>query len=334
MTKTLPTIVFFGNERLATGITTDAPVLRHLIEWGYPIAAVVINNHQVQSRSKQQEFEVVNVAQQHGIPVLTPQKLPDITDQLRSFDATAGILLAYGKIIPQSIIDIFPRGIINLHPSLLPKHRGSTPIESVILQAENTTGLSLMALSRDMDAGPVYAQSNLQLTGNESKQTIYSQLITQGINLLKSQLPAILDGTLVPIEQDHARATYDERLHKQSGAVDWSLIASVIERRVRAYEDWPKVHARLGSLDIVITKAHVVGSDDVHMLQDLLDSQHQDAPRASNILGWSLGQVLVHQKRLFVRCADTMLEITELTPRGKSSMNAASFVNGYANKIS
>jgi methionyl-tRNA formyltransferase len=154
-------IVFFGNERLATGVTTTAPTLQALIDAGYEVCALVVAQNQSGASRKARKLEVAEIAEQHGIPVLVPAKLDDIAGQLKDYGAEIGILVAFGKIVPQAILDIFPHGIINIHPSLLPKHRGSTPIESAILFGENETGVSLMQLVQKMDAGPVYAQETV-----------------------------------------------------------------------------------------------------------------------------------------------------------------------------
>src|SRR6266404_3328435 len=157
-------LVFFGNERLATGVSTDVPTLRALIKAGYEVAAVVSSHTDGVSRNKR-GLEIVEVAHAYHIPVLLPEKLEDISQRLIKIDAPAGILVAFGQIIPQPIIDIFPKGIINIHPSLLPKYRGPTPVETVILDGVSQTGVSLMGLSAGMDAGPVYLQAALALDG-------------------------------------------------------------------------------------------------------------------------------------------------------------------------
>src|SRR4051812_13795891 len=126
MTKQSPTIVFFGNERLATGVTTTLPTFRALLHAGYHIAAVVLHDNPATSRNKR-PVEIIALAKHSNIPVLYPHKLADITDKLAALNADVGVLVAFGKIIPQATIDLFPCGIVNVHPSLLPKHRGPTP---------------------------------------------------------------------------------------------------------------------------------------------------------------------------------------------------------------
>ncbi|HVX58036.1 MAG TPA: methionyl-tRNA formyltransferase, partial [Candidatus Saccharimonadales bacterium] len=203
-----PTLVFFGNERLATGVTTTVPVLQALVAAGYRVAAVVVSQSDPAQSRKARTLEVATVAQQLGIPLLAPAKLTDIKDQLQEIGAQAGILVAYGKLVPPEIIDLFPRGIINIHPSLLPKRRGSTPIENVILYGEKETGVSLMQLVEEMDAGPIYAQEVVPITGRETKQQLADVLLNAGKDLLIKYLPAILDGSLTGQPQEKIEATY------------------------------------------------------------------------------------------------------------------------------
>ena len=153
MTNIPAKVIFFGNERLATGVTTTAPTLRALIAAGYELVAVVSHYEQANSRTSR-DLEIAAVAKEQNIPLLLPNKPSEIFEQLKSFNADVGVLVAYGKIIPQSIIDIFHKGIINIHPSALPMHRGPTPVESVMLNGESFTAVSVMQLVSAMDAGP------------------------------------------------------------------------------------------------------------------------------------------------------------------------------------
>jgi len=129
-------VVFFGNERLVSGLQqTDAPILRGLIERGYDVVAIVSHHSETRSR-KERELEVATIARDHGIPLLLPSKPAEILEQLITFNADIAVLAAYGRIIGQKVIDIFPLGIINIHPSLLPRYRGPTPIETALLNGD------------------------------------------------------------------------------------------------------------------------------------------------------------------------------------------------------
>jgi methionyl-tRNA formyltransferase len=311
MKKKSEPIVFFGNERIATGVRTEAPLLRALCEAGYNIVAVVSHYEAGKSRNVR-SLEVAQVAEEFGIPVLLPGRPKDILDELQGFGAVAGVLVAYGKIIPQSVIDIFPRGIINIHPSLLPKHRGPIPLESVILQDESVTGVSIMALAKEMDAGPVYAQSECKLTGTETKQELADNLMEVGRAMLLEVLPGILEGAIVALPQNDSVATYDNLITKEAGVLDFTKPADVLEREIRAFAEWPKSRTTLGQMEVVVTAAHVL-------------------PDAAS----EPGKLIIDSaaKTLAIGCSEGTLAIDKLKPAGKGEMNIAGFLTGYISRL-
>ena len=304
MKKISKTVIFFGNERLATGVTTSAPTLQKLINEGYTIAAVVSNYEKAQSR-KSRRLEIQTIADEHNIPVILPTKLTDIALQLREFKATIGVLVAYGKIIPDSIINIFPHGIVNIHPSLLPKHRGPTPIESAIINGDTTTGVSIMQLSQDMDAGPVYAQSEYQPKGDTTKQLIADDLLEIGGAMLVSILPGILDGTIISKPQPNSDITYDKLIKKNDGDLEWGKPANQLEREIRAFAIWPQSRTKLANKDVIISKVHVV--------------KESGNP----------GVVVLEGSSLKIFCGKDALVIDRLKPSGKAEMDIVSFIAGY-----
>lgn len=297
-------IVFFGNERLATGVSTETPTLKALIAAGYEIAAVV-TQHEVGKSRKPRPSEIIELANAYNIPVLLPAKMRDIADELRAMDAVAGVLIAFGRIVPQSIIDIFPRGIINIHPSLLPLHRGPTPLESVILSGETTTGISIMALAAAMDAGPVYVQTTVTLSGTESKQTLADNLNQAGAELLLGNLPAILNGTLTATPQDDSNATYDQLIAKDAGILDWNKPATELAREVRAYSLWPKSRAQLAGRDVIVLASHVEAGSGTP------------------------GSLYVSPDAFGVFTGDGVLILDQLVPAGKQAMSGTDFMRGY-----
>jgi methionyl-tRNA formyltransferase len=303
MTKTSKTVIFFGNERLATGVTTSAPTLRALVAAGYQVAAVVSNHEAARSR-RPRPLEIQAVAEELQIPLLLPDQPSDILDQLKGYQAEVGILVAYGKIVPQSVIDVFPAGIVNIHPSLLPRHRGPTPLESVILDGSQHSGVSIMNLSAKMDAGPVYSQTSVELSGQASKQQLADRFLEVGGQMLLEVLPSILNGQLQPTEQDDSQASYDRLITKADGLIDWHKSAVQLEREVRAFAGWPGSRTVLGGLDVTITAAQVV--------------ERQLKP----------GQVLVDNKQLLVGTDQNSLAIMRLTPAGKKDMDVAAFLAG------
>ncbi len=311
MKKTSNRILFFGNERLATGVNTNLPVILALIEHGYDIAAIVSNYTNGKSRNAR-DLEIKRVAQAHNIPLLLPIKLTDIRDQIIGYSAGAAVLVAYGKIVPQEIIDLFPKGIINIHPSLLPNHRGPTPIESTILNGDFKTGVSIMKLAKNMDAGPIFDQLEFKLSGMESKQDLADNLLKLGKSLILKLLPGILDGSVVPVKQDETGASYDKLITKADGLIDWKKTAIQLEREIRAYLRWPGSHTHIASKEVIITKAHVVDQK--------VSGTHQTEVGTISILE---GKVLA------IQTGEKMLAIDKLTPIGKKEMSAQSFMAGY-----
>lgn len=289
-------LIFFGNERLATGVTTSAPLLTSLIEAGYEICAVVSNYTPAVSR-KGHELEIAQVAKAHGIPLLLPESLAEIAEQLEDYRAEAGILAAYGKIIPQNIIDMFPHGIVNLHPSLLPLYRGSTPIETAILNGDAKTGVSVMNLVSKMDAGNIFGWAEMALGGQETKQQLADSLAGLGTKLLIELLPGILDGSIATKPQDDNLATYTKQIAKEDGVLDFSLPADLLERQIRAYAGWPKSVTRVYGQKIIVTKAKVVKTE-------------------------AEGVLVMH-------CSPGWLEVEELVAESGRTMSGADFIRGY-----
>lgn len=258
---TLKPVIFFGTEQFSV------PSLEALIREGYSVLAVVTKPDSPKGRGRVASPPAVkSIAEQHKIPVLQPHKLDNtfiehlsrIKDK-SGHDAVTGVLVAYGKIIPQSVIDLFSPGIINVHPSLLPKYRGPSPIESALLNGDEQTGISIMSLAKEMDAGPVYTQEIVALDSTETRPTLYTQLAEKGAQFLIETLPAILDGSLEPIAQDAEHATYCSLLTKEDSLLDTEHKNAVqLERQIRAYRGFPKSRVQLLESWVIVTKAHVM----------------------------------------------------------------------------
>jgi methionyl-tRNA formyltransferase len=305
MQKTSKKILFFGNERLSTGVYSTVSTLQALIADGYQVAAVVVAQRPAGKSRRQRQLEVSVIAEQYGIPLLAPVDLSAARPELAEFGAEAAVLIAYGRIVPQAVLDLFPRGIVNVHPSLLPLHRGSAPIENVILSGARETGVSLMRLTAKMDAGPLYDQQAIALNGDETKQNLADQLGAIGVDMVLQYLPKILDGSAAPTPQNDSAATYDHMITKADGRIDWHKPAIRLEREVRAYNGWPRSQARLGTTEVIITSAHT--------------------EKASG----QPGTLKTQDRQLGIYCGQGMLVIDSLVPAGKQEMSAAAFLAGY-----
>lgn len=271
-------IVFFGNEKLATGISTPEPLIKMALQR----AGFVIE-----------------------------QEITGPLDSLGPHQSKLAVLTAYGGIIPPSVLEQFPDGIINVHPSLLPLYRGSSPIEQAILDGISKTGVTIMRLGEELDEGPIYKQKSLLLSGNETKSELALTLQKMGAEQLVSVLPDIARGRLLPRAQPHPdRATYTPRISKSAGKLDWSKPAHRLEREIRAFAGWPGSTARLGEVEVIITKSHVLP---------------ENGP---------VGKLRIESSFGFcIYCAKEALCIDKLKPVGKNEMSVSEFLAGYRNKL-
>ena len=266
-------LVFFGTDDFS------APSLRALLRQDFcEIVAVVTKSDAVKSRGRKiasplvagiaREFNAQNPARK--IAIFQPTKLREIEDDLRALKPDAGVLVAYGKIIPQSTIDLFAHGIINFHPSLLPKLRGPSPIETAILDGETETGLTLMKLAKEMDAGAIFYQEKISLRGDETAPELREKFSRRGAELLCEKLPPILRGEIRATAQNDADATYCPLIAKTDGDLNpRAMTAAECARKVRAYLGYPKTRLNFAKFspaktapfpdaDIIVTRAKVL----------------------------------------------------------------------------
>ena len=301
-------VIFFGNEQVAHGVKeVITPTLEGLIEAGYEVVAVFTSPDYKGRGGKMVAPQVKTVAIRHGIAVFQPtstKELMGLVEEVfeRLDEKPIGVLESYGYMIPGRILEMFePWGIVNIHPSLLPKYRGATPVEAAILNGDGETGVSLMKLARKMDAGPVYAKKVLELAGNETKEELYRKLAVAGARLLVENLPSIVAGELEAMEQDEARATYCQKLDKTMSRLDVTeMSAEECYSQVRAFSGFPKSKLEIGGKSCVITEVSVAESASTE---------------------------------IDVKCADgRYLVIKRLVPEGGKEMAAGDFVNGYLRK--
>lgn len=176
-----------------------------------------------------------------GLPVLTPLKMkdPELMERLRGWRPDLMAVVAYGRILPQAMLDLPPLGCVNVHYSLLPKYRGAAPMQWAILEGEAVTGVTTMQLVAEMDAGPVLLAEEVALEPDETVPSLEARLVPVGARLLTETLAGVRRGALTPHPQDPGAVTFAPMLRKEDGAVDWTRPAREIERRVRAFTPWP-----------------------------------------------------------------------------------------------
>ncbi len=176
-----------------------------------------------------------------GVPVLQPETLrdPATVGQIAALQPDVGVVVAYGEILRKAVLDIPPLGYLNIHPSLLPRHRGPAPVNGAILAGDTDTGVTIMQLDRGMDSGPILAQAAVPLPHDARAGALTETLIQQGARMLIDMLPRYAAGQVELYAQDHSQATFTGLLKKEDGRIDWSRPASEIERQIRAYDPWP-----------------------------------------------------------------------------------------------
>ena len=227
--------VFFGTPYVARD------TLEIMAQNSYIPSLVVTSPDRPRGRGMQlTPTEVKEWALAHSIPVLTPEKITaEVIAEIAAKGFSYAIVVAYGKILPQALIDIFPLGILNIHYSLLPKYRGASPVESALLNGETITGVTIQKMVLELDAGDILATEEVPITSTETTPELRARLIQIGAELLVKTLPDFESGSITPVPQDHSLATKSKKSKKEDGEIDFSAPAETTWNKFRAYAEWP-----------------------------------------------------------------------------------------------
>ncbi|KKS52049.1 MAG: Methionyl-tRNA formyltransferase [Candidatus Magasanikbacteria bacterium GW2011_GWD2_43_18] len=248
---------------------------------------------------------VAELASQHNIPVEKPETLKDFPiTKLPS--CQVAILADYGLIIPQTIIDAFPKGILNVHPSLLPEYRGATPVPSAILHGETTTGVTIMQVEKRMDAGPILATQKYELAPDEMAQDALLALAKIGANVLVEKLPAYMADEIALQVQDDTEATFCNQFTREDGRIDWGKTTQEIYNQYRALSPWPGLWTTWDTKRVKLLKIRP----------------------ATNKQG-NNGQVSIEGDTMYIGTAGGSIQILELQLEGKNAMDVKTFVKGF-----
>ena len=281
-------VVYFGTEDISV------PTLQSLIEANnrYKVVAVVTKPDSLRGRGHKLESPAVaKIAKQHNILCLQPVKLHDITPQLQQLNADVGALVSYGKIIPQNVIDLFPHGIVNFHPSMLPVYRGPSPIETAIIHGDSFTGLTLMALSKDMDAGDIYYQEKVNIDPDDTADDLYARFGQRGAELMSDKLDQIVKGQLKGLPQDDDMAIYCYMITKEDGKLDPDVMtARDCYNRLRALSKWPKCRIMLHGHEVILTKAKPLDNFQGDEWPDIIPCQDSSALQLIEIINPKSGR--------------------------------------------
>jgi methionyl-tRNA formyltransferase len=253
-------VIYLGTPHIAT-----IPLRALAAHPGVEIVAVVTQPDRPSGRGRQLMPPPVKVAAQElGVPViLQPETLKDdaVVAQIADLRPDVGVVAAYGEILRKNILTIPAHGYLNIHPSLLPLHRGPAPVTSAILAGDTEVGVSVIKLTAKMDAGPLLAQHRQPMPADARAGALTEALFHVGANLLCDHLDAYVSGQLIPTAQDDAQASYIGLLSRDDGRIDWHQPASTIARMIRAYDPWPGTFCHYGDAPLRILHAHAIADD-------------------------------------------------------------------------
>jgi methionyl-tRNA formyltransferase len=302
-------LVFMGTPDFAV------PVLEALVG-RYQVVAVVTQPDRAAGRGQRAKFSPVKkTALAHDLPLLQPPSLrrPEAAMELRELAPDVIIVAAFGQILPPKVLAIPPHGCLNVHASLLPRYRGAAPIAAAILAGEEQTGVTIMLMDEGMDTGPILAQAECKIKPQDTTGSLSVKLAQQGADLLAETLPRWLESQIVPQPQDDSLATYCQMITKKDGLIDWSLPATDLWLRVRAYDPWPGAYTYWRGKRLKILRARpvtAVGTSD-------------EEP----------GRVTSLDNRVAVVAGTDALLLEEIQLAGKKALAAQEFIRGQRNFI-
>ena len=291
--------VFFGTHDFA------ATILQGLLDSNVVSVEMVFTQPDRKTGRKQimEESPVKKLTRKYNLKIEQPESLKSYKLPATSYQL--GIVAQYGLIIPKTIIDSFPQGMINVHGSLLPKYRGASPIQTAIVNGEKETGVTIMLMDEKMDHGPILSQKELPIDPNDTFTALADKMAAVGSKLLLDTIQKYIAGEIAPQAQDHEKATFTKLLTKEGGLVDFNRTNDEIYNQYRGLTPWPGIWTVLNGKRLKLLKI------------------------AKKDKSLSAGQVVTEEKKIFIGCAQGSIEVFELQLEGRAAMNAATFLSGY-----
>jgi len=298
-------LIFLGTPAFAV------PTLERIVTAGHQVAAVFTQPDRPKGRGGQVAASPVKeTALRLGLPVYQPERIrrPEPVEQLKQMNPDAMVVVGYGQIIPQSIIDIPPYGIINVHGSLLPKYRGAAPIQWAIASGETHTGVTTMRIDAGLDTGDMLLKWETEIGPEENALELGERMALAGADLLVETLARIDAGNIQPEPQDDSQATLAPILKKENGVIDWSWPAKKIVDRSRGFLPWPGAYSFFRGQILHVWKARVAEESAIGLP----------------------GALVPQKRRLLVACGNqSALELIEIQIEGRKRMPAEAFLNGH-----
>ncbi len=309
-------IVFMGTPDFAVG------ALEALIKAGHEIAAVVTQPDKAKGRSDKLTFSPVKeCAVAHNIPVLQPERIkrPEAVEELKNYPADVFVVAAFGQILSKEILDMPRLGCLNIHASLLPKYRGSSPIQWAVINGEEKTGVTIMQMNEGLDTGDILYTKEILLDKKETGESLFDRLSVLGAEAIVEALPLLEEGKLTPVPQKHEEATHTVMLNKAMGKIDFSKTAVEIERLVRGLNSWPSAYTSFNGKQLKIWES------------DLGDEAELSTENRQAYSMAASGEVfLVEKDKFAVKCGEGFLWILAVQLEGKKRMQVKDFLLGNA----
>lgn len=304
-------IVFMGTAEFAV------PILEKLVQSNYkPVLVVASPDKPVGRKQIITPPPVKVLAEKYKIPVAQPEKIREIGNLTPDLIVVA----AYGKILPKEILDIPRFGCLNIHPSLLPKYRGPSPIQTVILNGDKETGVTIILMNEKVDSGKIVASIKYQVSNGITCKELWKELAELGAKLLIDTIPKWIKGEIKPRIQDETKATYTKILKKGDGKIDWQKSAKDIEKQIRAFEPWPGSFTKYQTSD----KNYKI----LKILKTQVLKQTKKDPSGPP------GKIFLFSgNKIAVQTAKGFLIIEVLLPEGKKPMTAVEFLRGHKSFI-
>lgn len=299
-------IVYMGTPDFAVN------TLDKIVKAGHNVQAVITQPDKPKGRGGKVSYTPVKEkALEHNLTVYQPVKVRDeeFVEILKELNPDVIVVVAFGQLLPESILNIPKYGCINVHASLLPKYRGAAPINWVIIDGEDVTGVTTMYMAKGLDTGDMIDKAEVVIDNKETAESLHDKLAECGANLLVSTLEKLKNGTAVRTVQDDSLTCYAKMLDKKMGLIDFGLEADVIERLIRGLNPWPSAYTKYGDKTLKVYEA------------DKVDTVEND---------YAVGTVInVDKKSFTVKCKDSGLKIMNLQLEGKKRMDTAAFLLGY-----
>lgn len=306
-------IVFMGTPDFAVS------ALEALIDSGHEITAVVTQPDRAKGRSgKLQAPPVKECAVKHNIPVMQPQRIktPEAIEELRKYEAQVYVVAAFGQILSKEILEIPEYGCLNIHASLLPKYRGASPIQHVIIDGEPETGVTIMQMDTGVDTGDMLYKKSIPIAENDTWETLHDKLKVLGGEAIREALPLLESGKLIPEKQDDAISCHAPLIDKSMGHLDFTKDAETLDRLIRGVTPWPGAYALYGGKQLKIWRA--VPAD---IEPETTESISGKSAAAGTV-------IKVMKDAVIVACGKGALRIDELQLEGKKRMSAHDFLLG------